>query len=79
MHESLKLLDEIQLNFSADSLFLLNITLAFIMFGVALELKAKRFKHVRVHAKKNPEPYIFYSILYYTESKQKRMSVKLHK
>lgn len=46
MNESLKLLDDIRLNFSADSLFLLNLTLAFIMFGVALELKAEKFKHV---------------------------------
>ena len=46
MHESLKLLDEIRLNFSGESLFILNLTLAFIMFGVALELKAEKFKHV---------------------------------
>lgn len=46
MHESLKLLDTIRLNFSTDSLYLLNLTLAFIMFGVALELKAEKFKHV---------------------------------
>lgn len=46
MHESLKILDEIKLNFSAESLFILNLTLAFIMFGVALELKLEKFKHV---------------------------------
>ena len=46
MHDSLKILDEIRLNFSAESLFILNLTLAFIMFGVALELKKEGFKHV---------------------------------
>lgn len=54
MHDSLKLLDEIKLNFSPDSLFILNLTLAFIMFGVALELKLERFKHVIL----NPKPTI---------------------
>lgn len=46
MFEGLEVLDKIRLNFSPDSLRLLNITLAFIMFGVALELKVKRFKNV---------------------------------
>jgi len=46
MFEGLEVLDTIRLNFSADSLKLLNITIAFIMFGVALELKVDRFKHV---------------------------------
>ena len=38
------MIDQIQLNFSADSLFLLNISLGFIMFGVALELRWEDFK-----------------------------------
>lgn len=46
MFEGLEVLDTIRLNFSEDSLKLLNVTIAFIMFGVALELKLDRFKHV---------------------------------
>lgn len=46
MFEGLEVLDKIRLNFSPDSLKLLNITLAFIMFGVALELRVKRFMNV---------------------------------
>ena len=41
MQESL---DQVILNFDKDSLFLLNICLAFIMFGVAIELKVDDFK-----------------------------------
>ena len=36
-------LDQVVLNFNKDSLVLLNICIAFIMFGVALELKLKDF------------------------------------
>lgn len=43
---SLELLDNIRLNFNEEGLFFLNLTLAFVMFGVALELKAKRFRKV---------------------------------
>ncbi|MFT7160282.1 MAG: BASS family bile acid:Na+ symporter [Bacteroidia bacterium] len=39
-------LDHVVLNFNKDSLVLLNVCLAFIMFGVALELKIKNFKQV---------------------------------
>lgn len=46
MIEVFKELDTIRLNFSADGLFVLNITLAMIMFGVALEIKMKDFKQV---------------------------------
>ena len=46
MIEIFKELDTIRLNFSADSLFVLNITLAMIMFGVALDIKAKDFRQV---------------------------------
>jgi len=39
-------IDEIQINFSEDSLTLLNLCLAFIMFGVALDIKVKDFKEI---------------------------------
>ena len=51
MFEGLEVLDTIHLNFTSDSLKLLNITIAFIMFGVALELKMDRFKHVMLFPK----------------------------
>ncbi len=51
MLETLKAIDEIRLNFSQDGLVFLNITLAFIMFGVALEIKPKRFKQIVQHPK----------------------------
>lgn len=37
-------IDQVQLNFSEDSLWLLNMCLGFIMYGVALELKPSHFK-----------------------------------
>ncbi|MEA3317017.1 MAG: bile acid:sodium symporter family protein [Bacteroidota bacterium] len=46
MSESLRVLDNIHLNFNQEGLFFLNITLAFIMFGVALELDFSSFKKV---------------------------------
>jgi BASS family bile acid:Na+ symporter len=46
MFESLKLLDNLSLNFSPESLFVLNITIAFIMFGVALQIKAEHFRRL---------------------------------
>ena len=42
--EALYALDEIRLNFSQSSLHTLNIALAFVMFGVALEIKIDNFK-----------------------------------
>ncbi|MBK7410593.1 MAG: bile acid:sodium symporter family protein [Saprospirales bacterium] len=39
-------LDQIHINFSPDQLTLLNIVLAFILFGVALDLKPEDFKRV---------------------------------
>lgn len=48
MQESL---DLVTLNFNKDSLFLLNICLAFIMFGVAIELKTDDFKLLFKHPK----------------------------
>jgi len=51
MGESLKVLDEIHLNFNEAGLFALNLTLAFIMFGVALGLKVDNFKQVAFNPK----------------------------
>jgi len=51
MLESLKVLDTIQLNFTQESLFVLNLTLAFIMFGVALEIKPEHFRKVALNPK----------------------------
>lgn len=44
--KGLDILDWIRLNFSKGGLLFMNITLAFIMFGVALEIKIKHFKEV---------------------------------
>lgn len=42
----MEFIDDIQLNFSESSLDIMNLTLAFIMFGVALDLKISDFKRV---------------------------------
>lgn len=52
MHEALQSLDSIRLNFSQGGLLFLNITLAFIMFGVALEIRVQDF----VKLFKSPKP-----------------------
>lgn len=44
MESSLKALDSVVLNFNAESVHIMNIALAFIMFGVALGIKFKDFK-----------------------------------
>jgi bile acid:Na+ symporter, BASS family len=46
MYEALKALDSIRLNFSENGLFVLNITIAFIMFGVALGIKVEHFQNL---------------------------------
>lgn len=46
MFDALKVLDDIRLNFSPEGLLIMNITLAFVMFGVALDLKIDRFKQL---------------------------------
>jgi BASS family bile acid:Na+ symporter len=46
MREALEVLDSIHLNFSKEGLFTLNLTLAFIMFGVALEIKPDHFRKI---------------------------------
>jgi BASS family bile acid:Na+ symporter len=44
--KGLEILDWVRLNFSKGGLLFMNITLAFIMFGVALEIKVGQFKEV---------------------------------
>ncbi len=39
-------IDAIRINFNQDQLFILNICLAFLMFGVALDVKIKDFRHL---------------------------------
>lgn len=51
MQEALSVLDSLQLNFSPGGLLILNITIGFIMFGVALEMRIKKFKTVLRHPK----------------------------
>jgi BASS family bile acid:Na+ symporter len=51
MQETLSALDHVRLNFSPESLHMLNIALAFIMFGVALEIKLDHFKKILLHPK----------------------------
>ncbi len=46
MNNSLEALDSIRLNFSNEGVFFLNITLAFIMFGVSLGIKSSHFKEI---------------------------------
>lgn len=54
MFESLEALDHVRLNFSQGSLLILNIAIAFIMFGVALGIRLEDFKEIL----KNPKPTI---------------------
>ncbi len=54
LSQSLEVLDHIRLNFSPQSLFIMNITIAFIMFGVALDMKFSGFRELI----KNPRPLI---------------------
>ena len=44
-------IDSIHINFNASSLFWLNICLAFLLFGVALDLKLSNFKYLLKHPK----------------------------
>jgi len=46
MFYDLSVLDSIRLNFSPSGLLIMNITLAIIMFGIALDLKLEQFKKV---------------------------------
>ncbi len=54
MFDNLEVLDTIKLNFNQQSIFFLNITIAFIMFGVALDIKQSQFKELL----KRPKPAI---------------------
>ncbi len=51
MKEALEILDHVRLNFSPAGLFALNITIAFIMFGVALDIKVQHFKELFLRPK----------------------------
>ncbi len=46
MYEKLLALDAIRLNFDPQGILVINITIAFVMFGVALEIKTSHFKQV---------------------------------
>ena len=46
MYEQLLLLDDVRINFSASGMHAVNIVLAFVMFGVALGIRAQMFKNV---------------------------------
>ena len=52
MFNNLEVLDSIRLNFSELGLTIMNITLALIMFGIALDMKLESFKKII----KNPKP-----------------------
>ncbi|MDQ0160809.1 bile acid:sodium symporter family protein [Alkalibacillus salilacus] len=47
-------IDEVQLNFNESTLFLMNVLIGFIMFGVALDLTVQDFKRTL----KSPRPFI---------------------
>jgi len=46
MNEQLLVLDDVRINFSAGGMHVVNIVLAFVMFGVALGLRAQMFKDI---------------------------------
>lgn len=46
MHSSLEVLDHVRLNFSSSGLLFLNVSLAFIMFGVALDIQVNHFREI---------------------------------
>lgn len=46
MFDNLEILDSIRLNFSPEGLFIMNLTLAFIMFGIALNLDYRQFREI---------------------------------
>ncbi|MCX6224823.1 MAG: bile acid:sodium symporter family protein [Bacteroidia bacterium] len=46
MFNNLEILDSIRLNFSPTGLFIMNLTIAFIMFGIALDLNYKQFQEI---------------------------------
>ena len=51
---NLEQLDAVQLNFNQGSVNIMNVAIAFIMFGVALSIKPEHFKTLAL----NPKPVI---------------------
>jgi len=51
MYELLSNIDGIRLNFSAGGLLYMNVTLACIMFGVALDIRIDQFRHILLNPK----------------------------
>ncbi len=51
MYEILSQIDNVRLNFSEGGLLYMNITLAIIMFGVALDIKYEHFKNIVMYPK----------------------------
>ena len=51
MYEALAAIDDIRLNFSEGGLLYMNITLACIMFGVAMEIKIDNFRKIFIYPK----------------------------
>jgi BASS family bile acid:Na+ symporter len=51
MLETFRALDGLRLNFSPESLFILNLTIAFFMFGVALEMNPLHFRNLELNPK----------------------------
>lgn len=49
--KNFEILDWIRLNFGKGGLLFMNITIAFIMFGVALEIRVKQFKNIIIKPK----------------------------
>ena len=49
--EGLEVLDKVRLNFSGGSMLIINIALAIIMFGVAIDIEVDNFKEVLKHPK----------------------------
>lgn len=51
MNETMEILDNVRLNFSSSGLLALNIVIAFVMFGVALDIKIQHFRDVLMKPK----------------------------
>lgn len=51
MYDMLSQIDDIRLNFSAGGLLYMNVTLACIMFGVALDIKMEQFRNILLNPK----------------------------
>ena len=58
---NLEQLNTVQLNFNQNSLNMMNIAIAFIMFGVALGIRPKHFRDIAL----NPKPAIVVVISQY--------------